>query len=92
MCQISLTIKTEHDRQKLIKDINVLPHQAYGCTLDEIYAQLQRIDEIEDEEDLLAIKEARKDIRINGTTSWDKIEEIINLLTYSKICKLPFIR
>jgi hypothetical protein len=70
-------MKTEHDRQQLIKDINVLLHQAYDSTLDEIYALLKRIDDIEDEEDLLAIKEAREDIRINGTVSWEEIEEEI---------------
>ncbi|BAZ13136.1 hypothetical protein NIES4071_49750 [Calothrix sp. NIES-4071] len=70
-------MKTEHERQQLIKEINVLLNQAYDRTLDEIYALLKRIDEIEDEEDLLAIKEARKDIRINGTISWNEIEEEI---------------
>jgi hypothetical protein len=70
-------MKTEQDRQQLIKDINVLLHQAYDSTLDEIYALLKRIDDIEDEEDLLAIKEAREDIRINGTVSWEEIEEEI---------------
>lgn len=70
-------MKTEQDRQQLIKDINVLLHQAYDSTLDEIYALLKRIDDIEDEEDLLDIKEAREDIRINGTVSWEEIEEEI---------------
>lgn len=70
-------MKTEQDRQQLIKDINVLLHQAYDSTLDEIYALLKRIDDVEDEEDLLAIKEAREDIRINGTVSWEEIEEEI---------------
>jgi phytoene/squalene synthetase len=68
-------MKTEQDRQQLIKEINVLLHQAYDSTLDEIYALLKRIDDIEDEEDLLAIEEAREDIRINGTVSWEEIEE-----------------
>lgn len=72
-------MKTEHERQELIKEINALLHQAYDSTLDEIYALLKQIDDIEDEEDLLAIKEAREDIRINGTVSWNEIEEeIIN--------------
>ncbi|KAF3888286.1 MULTISPECIES: hypothetical protein [Nostocales] len=70
-------MKTEQDRQQLIKEINVLLHQAYDSTLDEIYALLKRIDDIEDEEDLLAIEEAREDIRINGTVSWEEIEEEI---------------
>lgn len=70
-------MKTEEDRQQLIKDINVLLHQAYDSTLDEIYALLKRIDDIEDEEDFDVIKEAREDIRINGTVSWEEIEEEI---------------
>ncbi|GAA6618170.1 hypothetical protein [Scytonema sp. NUACC26] len=70
-------MKTEQDRQQLIKEINVLLHQAYDSTLDEIYALLKRIDDMEDEEDLLAIEEAREDIRINGTVSWEEIEEEI---------------
>ena len=70
-------MKTEQDRQQLIKEINVLLHQAYDSTLDEIYSLLKRIDDIEDEEDLLAIEEAREDIRINGTVSWEEIEEEI---------------
>jgi hypothetical protein len=56
---------------KLIKDINILLHQAYDSTLDEIYALLKQIDDIENEQDFDAIKEAREDIRINGTVSWD---------------------
>jgi hypothetical protein len=68
---------TAHEREQLIKDINVLLHQAYDSTLDDIYALLKRIDHIEDEEDLKAIKEAREDIRINGTVSWDEIQNEI---------------
>lgn len=62
-------MKSTNEREQLIKDINVLLHQAYDSTLDEIYALLKRIDDIDDEEDLKAIKEAREDIRINGTVS-----------------------
>ncbi|MBW4686660.1 MAG: hypothetical protein KME40_16530 [Komarekiella atlantica HA4396-MV6] len=67
-------MKSAHEREQLIKDINVLLHQAYDSTLDEIYTLLKRIDDIDDEEDLKAIKEAREDIRINGTVSWDEIQ------------------
>jgi hypothetical protein len=70
-------MKPEHEREQLIKDINVLLHQAYDSTLDEIHALLKRIDDIDDEEDLKAIKEAREDIRINGTVSWDEIQNEI---------------
>ncbi|MEH2289416.1 hypothetical protein [Nostoc sp.] len=69
---------TAHKREQLIKDINVLLHQAYDSTLVEIYALLKRIDDVDDEEDLKAIKEAREDIRINGTVSWDEIQNEIN--------------
>jgi hypothetical protein len=65
-------MKTEHEREELIKAINVLLNQAYDSTLDEIYDSLKRIDEIEKEEDLKAIEEAREDIRVNDTVSWDE--------------------
>jgi hypothetical protein len=68
---------TVHEREQLIKDINVLLHQAYDSTLVEIHALLKRIDDVDDEEDLKAIKEAREDIRINGTVSWDEIQNEI---------------
>ena len=70
-------MKPAHEREQLIKDINILLHQAYDSTLDEIHALLKRIDDLEDEEDLKAIKEAREDIRINGTVSWDEIQNEI---------------
>ncbi|MCC5644986.1 hypothetical protein LC607_18990 [Nostoc sp. CHAB 5824] len=70
-------MKSTNEREQLIKDINVLLHQAYDSTLDEIYALLKRIDDLDDEEDLKAIKEAREDIRINGTVSWDEIQNEI---------------
>ena len=70
-------MKTAHEREQLIKDIIILLNQAYDSTLDEIHAFLKRIDDLEDEEDLEAIKEAREDIRINGTVSWDEIQNEI---------------
>ncbi len=70
-------MKSTHEREQFIKDINVLLTQAYDSTLNEIYALLKRIDELEDEEDLKAIEEAREDIRINGTVSWDEIQNEI---------------
>ncbi|PHM07296.1 hypothetical protein [Nostoc sp. 'Peltigera malacea cyanobiont' DB3992] len=70
-------MKSAHEREKLIQDINVLLHQAYDSTLDEIHALLKRIDDVDDEEDLKAVKEAREDIRINGTVSWDEIQNEI---------------
>ncbi|MEH2158506.1 hypothetical protein [Nostoc sp.] len=70
-------MKSAHEREQLIKDINVLLTQAYDSTLDEIHALLKRIDDVDDDEDLKAIKEAREDIRINGTVSWDEIQNEI---------------
>ena len=68
---------TADEREQLIKDINVLLHQAYDSTLVEIHTLLKRIDDVDDEEDLKALKEAREDIRINGTVSWDEIQNEI---------------
>lgn len=65
-------MKTEQERKETIEAINVLLNQAYDSILDEILADLKRIDDIEDEEDTQAIKEAREDRRINGTVSWDE--------------------
>ncbi|BAZ36794.1 hypothetical protein NIES4101_27140 (plasmid) [Calothrix sp. NIES-4101] len=70
-------MKTDQERQELIQDIIVLLYQAYDSTLDDIHALLKRIDDMEDEEDLQAIQEAREDIRINGTVSWNEIKEEI---------------
>ncbi len=45
-------MKSLHEREQLIKNINVLLNQAYDSTLDEIYALLQKIEDEEEEEDL----------------------------------------
>jgi hypothetical protein len=68
-------MKTDREREKLIQDITVMLYQAYDSTLDEIYTLLKTIDDQEDEEDLKAIQEAREDIRINGTVSWEEIKK-----------------
>ncbi|GAA6623110.1 hypothetical protein WA1_26805 [Scytonema hofmannii PCC 7110] len=70
-------MKTEHERQEIIKAINVLLNQAYDCTLDEILALLQNIEDEEDEEDLKSVKEAREEIRLHGTFSWEEIKKEI---------------
>ena len=67
-------MKTDREREEFIKDITVMLYQAYDSTLDEIYALLKTIDAQEDEEDLKAIQEAREDIRMNGTVSWEQIQ------------------
>jgi hypothetical protein len=65
-------MKSEQERKETIAAINVLLNQAYDSTLDEILAHLKRIDDIEDEEDLKAVIEAREDRRINGTVTWEE--------------------
>jgi hypothetical protein len=65
-------MKTERERKEIIHTINELLEQAYDSTLDEILSYLQKIDEIENAEDLIAVKEAKEDIRINGTVTWDE--------------------
>ena len=70
-------MKTDHEREELIKNITVMLYQAYDSTLDEIYTLLKTIDDQEDEEDLKAIQEVREDIRINGTVSWENIKNEI---------------
>lgn len=70
-------MKTDQEREELIQSINVLLHQAYDSTLDEIYALLQRIEDEEDEEDLKAVKASREEIRLNGTISWEEIKKEI---------------
>ena len=70
-------MKTEREREELIHDINLLLHQAYDSTLDEIYAELKRIDDMEDEEDLVAVKEAREDIGLDGTVTWEEVKNEI---------------
>lgn len=68
-------MKTERQRKEIINTINELLEQAYDSTLDEILNYLQKIDEIEDAEDLIAVKEAKEDMRINGTVTWDEYRE-----------------
>jgi hypothetical protein len=68
-------MKTEHEREQLIKAINVLLNEAYDSTIDEIYAQLLKIEEEEEEEDLKAYDQAKKDAEINGSVSWEEAKK-----------------
>ncbi len=70
-------MKTEREREEIIKAINVLLSQAYDSTLDEMLALLQRIEEEEEEEDLKAYDEGKKDIQINGTLPWEEVKKEI---------------
>lgn len=71
-------MKTEREREQLIKDIVQLLDQAYDSTLDEVYALLKKIEEDEDEDDLKAYDDAKEDIRMNGTVPWEKVKEEMN--------------
>jgi len=71
-------MKTEREREEIIKAINVLLNQAYDSTLDEVLALLKRIDEEDEEDDLKAYDEAKEDIRINGTVLWEEVKREIN--------------
>ncbi|WP_337906991.1 hypothetical protein [Iningainema tapete] len=80
-------MKTEHEREQLIKAINVLLHSAYDSTLDEIYALLKRIETEEDENDLRAYNAAKSDVENNSLISWEDIKKEIALVS---IPQLPF--
>ncbi len=68
-------MKTEHEREQLIKDINKLLNQAYDSTLDEIYALLLKIEDEEEEEDVKAYDKAKKDADIDGSVSWEEAKK-----------------
>ncbi|MBF2004530.1 MULTISPECIES: hypothetical protein [Chlorogloeopsis] len=68
-------MKSEQEREQLIKDINVLLNQAYDSTLDEIYAFLKKIEDEEDEEDLKAYEQAKKSAEIDGSMSWEEAKK-----------------
>ncbi|MBE9205078.1 hypothetical protein IQ244_00700 [Nostoc sp. LEGE 06077] len=72
-------MKTEHEREQLIKAINSLLNQAYDTTLDEIYALLQKIEDEEEENDLKAYYAAKSDVENNSLIAWEDIkQEIVN--------------
>ncbi len=70
-------MKSAHEREQLIKDINVLLNQAYDSTLDEIYTLLQKIEDEEEEEDedLKAYELAKKSTEIDGSVSWEEAKK-----------------
>jgi hypothetical protein len=68
-------MKNEHEREQLIKEINVLLHQAYDGTLDDIYTLLQKIEAEEEEEDLKAYKKAKKEADIDSSMSWEEAKK-----------------
>ncbi len=70
-------MKTEHEREQLIQAINLLLHQAYDSTLDEIYALLQKIEDEEDQNDLRAYHAAKSDVENNTLIVWEEIKQEI---------------
>lgn len=68
-------MKTEREREQLIKDINELINQAYDSTLDEIYTLLIKIEEEEEEEDLKAYELAKKEAENEGSVSWEEAKK-----------------
>lgn len=70
-------MKSERDREELINEINLLLHQAYDSTLDEIYALLKRIEAEEDENDLRAYHAAKSDLENNSSIGWEDIKKEI---------------
>lgn len=70
-------MKSERDREELINEINLLLHQAYDSTLDEIYALLKRIEAEEDENDLRAYHAAKSNVENNSSIAWEDIKKEI---------------
>ncbi|MEH2275522.1 MAG: hypothetical protein V7K40_12225 [Nostoc sp.] len=68
-------MKSEQEREQLIKEINILLNQAYDSTLDEIYALLKKIEEEEEEEDLKAYAQAKKEANIDNSLSWEEAKK-----------------
>ncbi|MBE9053396.1 hypothetical protein IQ243_23825 [Nostocales cyanobacterium LEGE 11386] len=65
-------MKSEQEREQLIKEINVLLNHAYDSTLDEIYALLQAVEKEEEEEDLTAYDKAKKQTNLDDSVSWEE--------------------
>ncbi|AFY99985.1 hypothetical protein [Calothrix sp. PCC 6303] len=68
-------MKSEQEREQLIKEINILLHQSYDSTLDDIYALLQKIEAEEEEEDLKAYNKAREASKIDDSMSWEEAKK-----------------
>ncbi|WP_414528502.1 hypothetical protein [Nodularia chucula] len=68
-------MKTENEREQLIKEINILLNQTYDCTLDEIYALLQTIEEQEEEEDLKVYEKAKKEAKFDNSVLWEEAKK-----------------
>jgi hypothetical protein len=62
-------MKTEQERQELIKVINELLNQAYDTDLDNILSYLEHIDTLEDKSDIKAIRAAINEPKI----PWEQV-------------------
>ncbi|AVH69579.1 hypothetical protein [Nostoc sp. 'Lobaria pulmonaria (5183) cyanobiont'] len=68
-------MKSEQEREQLIKEINILLNQAYDSTLDEIYTLIQTIEEEEEEEDLKAYDKAKTEANIDNSLLWEEAKK-----------------
>lgn len=68
-------MKNERERAEIIDAINVMLNQAYDSTLDEVFDLLKKIEDEEDENDLKAYDEGKKNIQKNGTVSWEEVKQ-----------------
>ena len=68
-------MKSEQEREQLIKEISILLNQAYDSTLDEIYALLQTIEAEKEEEDLKAYDKAKQEANIDNSLSWEEAKK-----------------
>ncbi len=66
-------METTTKRQELLKIVYEKLEQAYEDTLEDVI-ELLDIRKAEDEEDIKALREAREDIKKNGTIPWAQVK------------------
>jgi hypothetical protein len=67
-------METTSRRQALLKAIYQRLEEAYEDTLEDV-VELLDIRKAEDVEDIKAVKEAREDIKINGSIPWEQVKK-----------------
>ena len=67
-------METTSRRQALLKAIYQRLEEAYEDTLEDVI-ELLDIRKAEDLEDIKAVKEAREDIKINGSIPWEQVKK-----------------
>lgn len=85
-------MKSDREREEIIKAINVLLNQAYDTDLDNILAFLQHIENIEDEADIKAIRAAINEAKIPYEQVVKKIftrRENLRAIAYSMDLLIP---